>query len=155
MNQLSKIVFVGVSSVLISCGGGSESSTDQVVDVTSSQESSEMVLSAQAELAEMVIDPHNDLTLNFPLEVSISPLLDAEQRYITICRYKSEVNEVLRTECMYRGPLGENGIETTLTITSPDIELVAEVWSFVNGYVPNQYFWKYDRSHDIQSFHVR
>lgn len=158
MNTLRLLAISAMSSWIISCGG-SDSGTDIETTNSDSQTGDSLPVVSETPpeqaIEEMVIDPYNDLTLNFLLEVSVSVAdLDGE-RYLTICRYNDELRQVIRTECMYRGPVTESGVETTLTMTSPDIHLVAEIWSFVDGYAPNQYFWQYEKGTVPQRFIVR
>jgi hypothetical protein len=137
------LILIGVQA----CGGSDDQASTPTSDTN--------VVSPDDELAEMVIDINNDLTLDFPLEVSVLLPDNGDERYLTICRYNPELDHVIRDECMFRGPLDDQGVYTTLTVATRDIELAAEVWLYEDGYSPNPYLWQYNSGSEVQSFIVR
>ena len=158
MKRMCSLHLLCIALFAQACGGGDQQTVTSegespVVPAIPAPKTSDS--DAENELSEMVIDAGYDLTLDFLLKVSVLLPHTDDQRYITICRYDPESDRVMRDECPFRGPLGSQEIQTTLTIANRDIELAAEIWWFVDGHIPNRYLWQYQTDSESQSFIVR
>ena len=158
-------VVILMNTILIGCGSsddGAQTNDDLGTTATventaigNSGQTTDPSTVAQSAITDMVINPIDDLALNFALEVNVKLANIVDSSYLTICQYDSDTDTVDHNRCLFRGPIDQSGVLTTLNVAHPDTELAAEIWQFQDGYRPNRFIWQYASNRVVQTFIVR
>ena len=103
----------------------------------------------------LTIDAEFTLTSKVELVLDIRPENVETGAFLTICQYDPNSEVINRQECVYKGPIDNDGVEDTITLAHRDTALAAEVWLFIENYQPENYLWAYDLTAQQQRFQVR
>ncbi|MBQ4860717.1 hypothetical protein J8L98_03275 [Pseudoalteromonas sp. MMG013] len=106
-------------------------------------------------MADLVIDTDFDLSTKFSLLIDVDLKLEDQRAYLNICQKLTGQVKADRHNCVLRTALGSAPLNTVLTISRSDIQLVAEVWFYDNNTTPMTYEWQYDANNEQQQFQIR
>ena len=157
MNTKYNSLILATSLLLSACGGGggdSSSGGDTAPAPTppvAIAPTPDDDLGAQS----LTIDAEFTLTSEVELVLDIRPENVGTGAFLTICQYDPNNEVINRQECVYKGPIDNDGVEDTITLAHRDTALAAEVWLFIENYQPENYLWAYDLTAQQQRFQVR
>ena len=167
MNKYSFISITLGAMLLTACGGGggSEGSSPVSAPSGSSQTSTTTTTTTapptttpQAPEEEgagaLLIDTDFTLSVDVTVSLDINPVVE-QGSCLTVCSYDPQYDRVNRQACIFRGPIGDDGVREDVVLAHMDTELVAEIWQTVENYQPAQYRWSYEPSSVEQKFIVR
>ncbi|MEN8634359.1 MULTISPECIES: hypothetical protein [Pseudoalteromonas] len=147
------ILIIALSMYLAACGGGdSETTTPTVAD----NPTSDPVTSEEpAGMASLEVAEGFDLSTKFDLDVDVNLGLGDVRAYLNICQKKTDSLRADYNNCLFRSPLSQSAINTALTMSRQDIELVAEIWFYDNSTQPLSFTWVFDDTKEQQLFEMR
>lgn len=171
MKTKNKILTLMVAGLLSACGGGGGGgdTPNPVAAPTTSPATTPSTPTTPAPDApapeseggadtgaqSLVIDSGFTLTSDVELTLDIKPSDLQPGSYLSVCKYSVETESTNRQECVYKGPIDEQGILEKITLAHRETALAAEVWLFIQNYQPEQYVWQYDVDLAEQTFTVR
>lgn len=155
MNTKYNSLILATSLLLSACGGGGGASSSggdtaptPPVAIAPTPDDD---LGAQS----LTIDAEFTLTSKVELVLDIRPENVETGAFLTICQYDPNSEVINRQECVYKGPIDNDGVEDTITLAHRDTALAAEIWLFIENYQPENYLWAYDLTAQQQRFQVR
>lgn len=167
MNKFNFTLVTLGAMLLTACGGGgsegsapvsapsgsSQTSTTTTTTTTTPTTTAPQVPQENGAGA-LLIDTDFTLSVDVTVSLDINPTVE-QGSYLTVCSYDPQYDRVNRQACLFRGPIGDDGVREDVVLAHMDTELVAEIWQTVENYQPAQYRWSYEPSAVEQKFTVR
>lgn len=167
MNKFNFTLVTLGAMLLTACGSGGSEGSSSVSSSTSSSPTTTTTTTttttppttSQPEPTEegagsLIIDNEFTLSVDVTVGLDINPTVE-QGSYLTVCSYDPQYDRVNRQACLFRGPIGDDGVREDVVLAHMDTELVAEIWQTVENYQPAQYRWSYEPSAVEQKFTVR
>lgn len=152
MNKLT--VIVCSLSLLTACGGtGDESAAPAPTNVAPTV--ADPVTVEPQGMASLVINNDFNLSTKFNLAIDVALSRGDEKAYLNICQKKSNTERADYNNCLFRAPLTQGVLTTTLAMSRQDIALVAEIWFYDTSTQPLAFTWQFDTQTQNQIFEIR
>ncbi|GAA62248.1 hypothetical protein P20311_0013 [Pseudoalteromonas sp. BSi20311] len=152
MNKLT--VIVCSLSLLTACGGtGDESAAPAPTNVAPTV--ADPVKAEPQGMASLVINNDFNLSTKFNLAIDVTLSRGDEKAYLNICQKKSNTERADYNNCLFRAPLTQGVLTTTLAMSRQDIALVAEIWFYDTSTQPLAFTWQFDTQTQNQIFEIR
>ena len=152
MNKLT--VIVCSLSLLTACGGtGDESAAPAPTNVAPTV--ADPVKAEPQGMASLVINNDFNLSKKFNLAIDVTLSRGDEKAYLNICQKKSNTERADYNNCLFRAPLTQGVLTTTLAMSRQDIALVAEIWFYDTSTQPLAFTWQFDTQTQNQIFEIR
>lgn len=163
MAKLTLLILI--SLCLGGCGGGGDSSSttppvsDTVPDDTNTGgddggETGSDTETPQPLMADLTVDEAFTFSTKLPLAVNVDLNMGEVRAYLNICQKNVDGISADYTNCLYRSPLNNGELDTSITLSRSDIELVAEIWFYDNSTDPLRYNWQFDETSEQQAFEI-
>ncbi|MEM6983857.1 MAG: hypothetical protein AAF510_12840 [Pseudomonadota bacterium] len=141
-------------SLLTACGGGGDESAAPVPTNVAPPVADPVTPRPQG-MASLVINNDFNLSTKFNLAIDVALSRGDERAYLNICQKKSNTERADYNNCLFRAPLTQGTLTTTLPMSRQDITLVAEIWFYDTSTQPLAYTWQFDSQTQNQVFEIR
>jgi len=153
---LYTIIYLTVLSLLIGCGAGEEDESNGAPSNSAPSNNGTTPTTVPVEeiitTGELVSDPNFNLSASIELTVTLPSLPSASTDYfINICTSFTNDNNVIQVNyqsCKLRTTLTSQTQQFTLSLSTTETQLVAQVWPIENGAQPVNVFWNIRESGD-------
>ena len=167
MAKLTLLILISIC--LGGCGGGGESSsatppvsetvsddtnTDTNADGGDSHETGSDTDTLQPLMADLTVDEEFTFSTKLPLAINVDLNMGEVRAYLNICQKNVDGISADYTNCLYRSPLNNGQLDTSITLSRSDIELVAEIWFYDTSTDPLRYNWQFDETSELQAFEI-
>jgi len=142
-------IYLTVLSLLIGCGAGEEGESNGAPSNSAPSNTDNTPIKVSVEeiitTGELVSDPNFNLSAGIELTVTLPSLPSTSTDYfINICTRFTNDNNVIQVNyqsCKLRTTLTAQTQQFTLSLSTSETQLVAQVWPIENGAQPVNVFW--------------